>query len=111
MPKIGILTRTYFVEGQVPDCPWRHMHKINSRPEINIYATSQLAPYLFIICLDCVPWILINLIKGNGFTLKKKKKKARSRYPAETIKDADYADDLALFANTAAQVKSLLHSL
>ena len=26
MPEKGILTRTYFVEGQVPDCPRRHMH-------------------------------------------------------------------------------------
>ena len=32
-------------------------------------------------------------------------------YPAETIKDTDYADDLALLANIPAQVESLLHSL
>ena len=39
-----------------------------------------------------------------------KKKKARSRlYPAKIITDADYADDLAWFANTPAQAKSLLH--
>ena len=40
------------------------------------------------------------------------KKKARSRwFPAETILDANYADDLALLANTPAQAKALLHSL
>ena len=38
-------------------------------------------------------------------------KKARSRYPTETTTDTDYADDLALLANTSAQAESLLHSL
>ena len=33
------------------------------------------------------------------------------RYPARTITDADYADDLALLANTPNQVETLLHSL
>ena len=38
--------------------------------------------------------------------------KARSRqYPARTITDADYADDIALQANTPTQAKSLQHSL
>ena len=47
-------------------------------------------------------------MKENGFTLVK----ARSRpYPAQTITDADYADDIALLANTPAQVESLLDSL
>ena len=50
----------------------------------------------------------IYLIKENNFTLKK----ARSRqYPAETVKDADYAYDLVLLANTPAQAESLLRSL
>ena len=41
-----------------------------------------------------------------------KKKKARSRqYPTETIKDADYADNIALLANTPTQAESLLHIL
>ena len=39
-------------------------------------------------------------------------KKARSRrYPAQTITDADYAEDTALPANTSAQAESQLHSL
>ena len=47
----------------------------------------------------------IDQMKENGFMLKK----ARYRqYPAGTIMDADYADDLALLANT---FQSLLHSL
>ena len=33
------------------------------------------------------------------------------RYPAKTITDADYADDIALLANTPNQAETLLHSL
>ena len=33
------------------------------------------------------------------------------RYPAQTIMDADYADDIALLANTPVQAETLLHSL
>ena len=47
-------------------------------------------------------------MKENGFTLAK----ARSRwYPAGTITDADYADDIALLVNRHAKAESLLHSL
>ena len=39
-------------------------------------------------------------------------KKARSRqYPAETMTDEDYADDIVLLANALAQAEPLLHSL
>ena len=40
---------------------------------------DTLAPYLFIICLDYVFWTSIDLIKENGFTLKKKKKKGKKQ--------------------------------
>ena len=33
------------------------------------------------------------------------------QYPAETITDTDYADDLVLLPNTPAQAESPLHSL
>ena len=40
------------------------------------------------------------------------KKKARSRrYPAETIKDADYTDDQEDLKNTPAEAEYQLHSL
>ena len=69
---------------------------------------DTLTPYLFIICLDYIFRTSIDLMKVNGFTLKK----TRSRwYPAETITDADYADDIALLANTPTQAEFLLHSL
>ena len=69
---------------------------------------DTLAPYLFIICLDYVLRTSIDKIRENGFELTKKRSKT---YPAKTITDADYADDLALLANTPNQAETLLHSL
>ena len=40
-------------------------------------------------------------MKDNGFKLTKERSR---RYLAQTITDADYADDIALLANTPAQV-------
>jgi len=69
---------------------------------------DTLAPYLCIICLDYVLRISVDKIKEKGLTLDR----ARSRRcPARTITDADYADDLALFADKVAETTSLLHSL
>ena len=50
----------------------------------------------------------IDKIKENGFELTKKRSR---RYPAKTITDADYADDIAILANTPNQAETLLHSL
>ena len=47
-------------------------------------------------------------MKENGYKLAKERSRS---YPAQTITDADYADDIALLANTPAQAESLLHSL
>ena len=69
---------------------------------------DTLAPYLFIICLDYVLRTSIHKIKENGFELTKKRSK---RYPAKTIIDADYTDDIAILANTPNQAEKLLHSL
>ena len=69
---------------------------------------DTLVPCPFIICLDSVLRTSIVLMKENGFTLEK----ARSRlYSTQTITDADYADDIALLANTHAQTESLPHIL
>ena len=38
-------------------------------------------------------------------------KKRSKRYPVKTITDADYADDIAIPANTPNQAETLLHSL
>ena len=69
---------------------------------------NTLAPYLFIICLDYVLRTSIDKIKENGFELTKKRSR---RYPAKTITDADYADDIAIPANTPNRAETLLHSL
>ena len=69
---------------------------------------DTLATYLFIICLDYVLRTSIEKIKQNGFELTKKRSR---RYPAKTIIDANYADDIALLANAPAQAETLLHSL
>ena len=39
-------------------------------------------------------------MKNNGFKLAKERNR---RYPAQTIMDVDYADDIALLANTPTQ--------
>ena len=69
---------------------------------------DTLAPYHFILCLDYVLWTLIDKIRENGFELTKKRS---NRYPTKTITDADYADDIAILANTPDQAETLLHSL
>ena len=69
---------------------------------------DTLAPYLFIISLDNVLRTSIDKIRENGFELTKKRSR---RHPAKTITDADYADDIAILANTPNQAETLLHSL
>ena len=69
---------------------------------------DTLAPYQLIICLDYVLRTSIDLMKENGFKLAKERSR---KYPAQTITDTDYADDVALLANSPVQGESLLHSL
>ena len=69
---------------------------------------DTLAPYLFIICLDYVLRTSIDKMKENGFKLPKERSR---RYPAQTIMDADYTNDIALLANAPTQAETLLHSL
>ena len=62
----------------------------------------ELACLLVVLLLQC----------QSILCLQKKKKKERSRrYPAKTITDADYADDIAILAITPNQAETLLHSL
>ena len=69
---------------------------------------DTLALYQLIICLDYMLRTSIDLMRENGFKLAKERSK---RYLAQTIMDADYADDIELPANTPAQAETLLHSL
>ena len=47
-------------------------------------------------------------MKENSFNLAKERSR---RYPAQTIREADYADDIALLANIPAQAETLIHNL
>ena len=59
---------------------------------------DTLASYLFIICLDYVLRTSIDKIRENVLELTKKRSR---RYPAKTITDADYTNDIAILANTS----------
>ena len=50
----------------------------------------------------------IDLMKENGF---KPAKERSRRYPAQTIIDVDYSNNIVHLANTPAQAESLLHTL
>ena len=63
---------------------------------------------IFIRFLDYVLRKAIDKIRENGFELTKKRSR---RYPAKTVTDADYADDIPKLANTPNQAETLLHSL
>ena len=69
---------------------------------------DTLAPYLFIICLDYMLRTSIDKIRENGFELTKKRSRS---YPAKTITDTDYADDIAILANTPDQAETLQHNV
>ena len=71
-------------------------------------AWDTLDPYLFIIYLYYVRQTSVDLMKESGFTLAKERNR---RYPARTITDADYTDDIALLTSIPTQAESLPHSL
>ena len=77
--------------------------------EAGVLQEDTLGPYLFIICLYYVLRTSIDLMeKKNAFKLAKKRSR---RYPAQTISDPDYADNIALLRNSIVQAKFVLHSL
>ena len=100
---ITILYRNTKVKVRSPDGDTEYFDIV-----AGVLQGDTLAPYLFIICLDYVLRTSIDKIKENGFELTKKRSR---RYPATPITDADYADDIAILANTPDQAETLLHSL
>ena len=100
---ITILYRNTKVKVRSPDGDTEYFDIV-----AGVLQGDMLAPYLFIICLDYVLRTLIDKIKENCFELTKKRSR---RYPAKTITNADYADDIAILANTPNQAEVLLHSL
>ena len=88
------------------------LHKITktmvlSLGDTHVFKTSYLKIHLFHICLDYVLREFIGLLK-NGLTIKKKGK--NRRYPAETITEADYKDEVSLVTHAPTQAESILHS-
>ena len=61
---------------------------------------DTLAPCLFILYLDFVLRTSIDKMKDCGFKLTKERSR---RYPAQTIMNADYVDDIVLLVNTPVQ--------
>ena len=59
-------------------------------------------------CTANVCGCFVGVITQNGF---KRTKKRSRRYPVKTFTDADYADDLAILANTPNWAETLLQSL
>ena len=100
---ITILYRNTKVKVRSPDGDTEYFDIV-----AGVLQGDTLAPYLFIISLDYVLRTSIDKIKENGFELTKKRSR---RYPATTITDADYTDDIAILANTPDQAETLLHSL
>ena len=100
---ITILYRNTKVKVRSPDGDTEYFDIV-----AGVLQGDTLAPYLFIICLDYVLRTSIDKIRENGFKLTKKRSR---RYPAKTITDADYANDIAILANTPNQAETLLHNL
>ena len=95
---ITILDRNIKVKVRSPDGDTEYFDIV-----AGVLQGDKLAPYLFIISLDYELRTSIDNVRENGFVLIKKRSR---RYPAKTITDADYADDIALLANTTNQAET-----
>ena len=76
-----------------------------------VWNRNVLTFHRIVLTFDCFVnknYSSIDKIGENGFELTKKRSR---RYPAKTITDADYADDIAILANTPNRAETLLHSL
>ena len=82
----------------------RHVYETTVWQRYNLSYTEKIPFKSYLIRLITS----IDIIKENGFKLTKERSR---RYPAKTITDADYTDDIALLANAPAQAETLLHSL
>ena len=96
-------TKVRSLDGNTPDGNTEYFNIV-----AGVLQGDTLAQYLFIISLDYVLRTSIDKIRENGFELTKKRSR---RYPAKTITDADYADDIAILAITPNQAETLRHSL
>ena len=100
---ITILYRNTDVKVRSPDGDTGYFETV-----AGVLQGDTLAPYLLIISLDYVLKTPIDKIRENAFELTKKRSR---RHPAKTITDANYADEIAMLANTPNQAETPLHSL
>ena len=82
-----MLYKNMKVKVRSPDGDTNYFHNV-----AGVLQGDTLAPYTFIICLDYVLRMSIDLMKENGFKLAKERSR---RLPAQTIIDADYPDNIA----------------
>ena len=100
---IMMLCKNTLAKVHSPDCDTDFFDILDG-----VLQGDTLAPFISIICLEYVLCTSVDKIKHLGLTLTK----ARShRHPAVTITDADYADNMALMADTIADAQTLLYSL
>ena len=69
---------------------------------------DTLAPFLFIIVVDYILRVSLDLSKEKGFLLKPR---GSTRHPAEFITDTDFADDISLISSSLENAQSLLLAL
>ena len=69
---------------------------------------DTLAPLLFIIVLDYVLRTSVDCLNDKGLEVEPRKS---SRYPSKHVTDVDFADDLALMADSHSSAQALLSSL
>ena len=69
---------------------------------------DTLAPFLFIMVVDYVMRVSVDTISEKGFQLHPRR---GSRKPAEFLTDTDFADDIALIAQSLEHAQDLLQSL
>ena len=100
---ITILYRNTKVKVRSPDGDTEYFDIVTG-----VLQEDTLSPYLFIFCLDYILRKSIDKIKENGFKLTIKRSR---RYPVKTITDADYANDIAILANTPNKAETRLPSL
>ena len=100
---ITILYRNTKVKVRSPDGDTEYFDIV-----AGVLQGDTLAPSLLFIYLDYLLRTSIDKTRESGF---EQTKKISWRYPAKTITDADYADDIAIQANTPNQAETLLHSL
>ena len=87
-----MLYKSTIVKVHSPDGDTDYFDIVAGVQQGNTFVSNQFSIYL-----DYAFITSIDIMKDNGFKLAKERSR---RYPAQTITDADYADNIAFLANT-----------